>query len=549
MAVAVCLVWFLAWAHPLYPPDEGRYGSASATMAETGQWLVPEFRGKAHLTKPPLTYWLQAAGVAAFGRTEMAVRWPGLVATSLGLACLFWFARRTLGTRPAVITVAMASVMPYTLIVGRLANTDAILAAAWLIALASGFLAIERKAPLLPALATMWGATAIAFLTKGPAGLGPVLILGAWCMLGRRTRDLARLHPWFGLPLALVPLGVWVTLVVAKMPDVGSLWWDETIGRVTGEKNLRDEPFWFYVPLFLGGMYPATTMLVLPWFNLGWRDVWTMLRAGDLRAMLLIAVLFPFLGFSISSGKLPTYLLPLAAPTAMLVAITLERWLNGTYDRAIPGFKPPDVRRTLAVVAIILFLGQLAASIFVVNAVPELWSLVLPLGVAPLGCVILWRVWALGPAVRQRGLVIAWVGMVASWTVIFAIETRYASAMGARAMLAYVQEQLGLERPTIITVSFRDPTIAFYNGGEPTREVRTLDDIRGLAELVTPAIVLVREDELTEIAAASPAVASQLEPFGTWTKWFALRVKVFLLNDQPDRIDARSPATAAPSSK
>ena len=91
LAASVLLVWFLAWAYPLLPPDEGRYGSVSATMAESGNWLVPEFRGKAHLTKPPLTYWLQGLGVVAMGRTELAVRWPSLVATSLGLVLLWSF--------------------------------------------------------------------------------------------------------------------------------------------------------------------------------------------------------------------------------------------------------------------------------------------------------------------------------------------------------------------------------------------------------------------------------------------------------------------------
>src|SRR5262245_18029396 len=82
LIAAIALVWFLAWAHPLYPPDEGRYGSTSATMAENGQWLVPFFRGKPHLTNPPLAYWLEATGVLAFGRSAIAIRLPSLLATS-----------------------------------------------------------------------------------------------------------------------------------------------------------------------------------------------------------------------------------------------------------------------------------------------------------------------------------------------------------------------------------------------------------------------------------------------------------------------------------
>src|SRR5262245_13335251 len=83
--VSIAMPWIASWNHPLHAPDEGRYGTVSAAMAESGEWLVPRFRGMPHLTKPPLIYWLEAASIRALGRHEFALRLPSLAAGSLTL--------------------------------------------------------------------------------------------------------------------------------------------------------------------------------------------------------------------------------------------------------------------------------------------------------------------------------------------------------------------------------------------------------------------------------------------------------------------------------
>lgn len=528
------------------PPDEGRYSSVSAQMAETGNWLVPEFQGRPHLTKPPLTYWLQATGISVLGRTEIAVRWPGLVATSLGILALFLFARRTFGTRPALVAAAIAGVMPYTLIVGRLANTDALTSLFWLVGLASGHRLMTdpdaRPPERIRSLVLLWGSFALGLLTKREVAFGPLLILGAWALLAARPRDLLRLRPFTGLPLAFIPFALWSGLVLARHPEAAQIWWDETIGRVTGEKDLRTEPWWFYIPLFLGGMYPASTMLVLPGFNLPWRRAArAVLRAalgGDMRALLLIAILFPFLGFSVSSGKLATYLLPLAPPTAMLTALTIERWLRGEFDgTALAGYRPPDVRRTLGVVSCIVFAGQLGAAIAVAHVTPELWALTIPLAIAPIACLTAWRLWNDGPVARERAVTIAWCGLALSWTVIFAIQTRFATPMGAKELIRYAERNFGVTNPEVVLVAFTEPTIEFYNAGRHTGWVESLSTLARRKGLSTPTIILIEEEQLEDqfeaLLKAAPQFAARLSPMGTWTRWFGDRTKILVLTEQP----------------
>jgi 4-amino-4-deoxy-L-arabinose transferase-like glycosyltransferase len=545
LLASVLLVWFLAWGHPLLPPDEGRYGSVSARMVDTGNWLVPEFGGRAHLTKPPLTYWLQAIGIQALGRTEMAVRWPSLLATSIALLALFAFARRTLGTRPAIVATAIAALTPYVVVVGRLGNTDALMACFWIVALAAGHrLMSEADAPRLDRVRTaiiLWSAVGLGFLTKREVTLGPLLILGAWAILARRPRELLRLHPFVGLPMALAPFAIWTALILLRHPDAGQIWWDETIGRVTGEKDLRSEPWWFYIPIYLMGMYPATAMLVLPWLNISWREALRSFVQGDLRALLLIAIVFPFLGFSISTGKLATYLLPLAPPTAMLVAISLERWLRGDHDTPTASIRPPDVRRTLAICSLLIFLGQFGAALAIRHEVPELWALVLPLAIAPTGCIACWALWRQGLAARARGLAIAWFCLAVTWTLMLGIQTRFTPPMGASYLTAFLERHFDLRSPDIIAIGFVDPTIEFYNR-KPTRYVSGLKAIDAMDDLRYPAILLldakIAEDELErsiKLARQDPeSVANRLEPLGaTWTRWFNRPVKVIAIRERP----------------
>ena len=83
LLVALAIIWHSLGDHPLYRPDEGRYGAVSAWMAEHGNWLQPRMRDVVHVTKPPLTYWAQAAAITALGRTELAVRLPSAVGASV----------------------------------------------------------------------------------------------------------------------------------------------------------------------------------------------------------------------------------------------------------------------------------------------------------------------------------------------------------------------------------------------------------------------------------------------------------------------------------
>ncbi|MBL9147609.1 MAG: glycosyltransferase family 39 protein [Phycisphaerae bacterium] len=540
VAASVALVWVLAWGHPLYPPDEGRYGSVAATMADGGSlgaWIVPFFRGEPHLTKPPLIYWLQALGVEVFGRTAFAVRLPSLLATSAALLVLFAWMRRGFGTRPAVLSVALAAVMPLTLIVGRLATTDALLSLAWIAMLASAWTAIG--APTAPprarslAVVAFWCAFAVGLLTKGPAAIGPLGIVTVWLLLAGRGRDVARLRPFVGLPLALLPLVAWIVALAldprTPLGEAGSLWWKETFGRALGSANLRPEPFWYYLVVVAAGAFPATTFLALPLYNLRLGATVAAFRAGDLRALLLVAAILPMLAFSVSVGKLATYMLPVMAPIAALAALTLEGWLRGTFDAPVDGYRPPEVRRTFAIVATLIFATELGLAIYVFDRAPDLLGVAIPLAIAPIGAWILVGLWRRGLRLRGQGLAVAWVAMALAWTLRFGIETRFLAPMGAPALLERVRDLFGTDKVRVATIGFDDPTIAFYNDGRVTFEDVDPAHLLEWGSIDETLVVLVPVARVEALIDEHPEVTRRLEPVATWQRFFAHPTRVFVL--------------------
>ena len=470
LLAALFLVWHSLGNHALFPPDEGRYASVSGWMAEHGNWLAPQLRDQIHLTKPPLTYWAQAACVRLFGHEEFSVRFPSAFASSILLVSLFWFARRTYGPLSAMLAVGLLACMPLVQIVGRLAITDPMLAAWWWLALCAAWLAVDagRSSGRRHAgwIVAFWSACALAGLTKGPLILAPSAIVSTWLLLAGRLREMRFLLPSLGLPMALLPLGVVAYLYWHADPERAARIWNyEFVDRFTGDGG-HDDPWWVLLPAFLGGFFPATCMMMLPWFNMSPARAWGFLRGGDLRALLLVAVLLPLIGFSALSGKEATYILPLAAPLALLVSGTLVRWIDGSVADLPAGITPPDVRITTCVAMTVVGIGiPIAAAVVVFrgNAPTWLpgWSLVwmtaplLPAVVATWIAVKWWK-W------RERRLPALGVCFTASFAMWLGFQQAEDAAMHAMSSRPVAEAIVACKRPCVV-YSTRNLTIDWYS--------------------------------------------------------------------------------------
>jgi len=487
LVLSILILWHSAGNHPLYSPDEGRYGTASMHMADGGSWIIPWYRGEAHLTKPPLTYWVQALSLRMLGHGELGLRAPSLLAGSLTVLLLFLTTRRLAGSGAAALATGTLVMMPLYMLVNRLATTDAMLTFFWFAAIVCGCFTVTTGRGIWPVL--MWAAIACGLLTKGPLALVPVGLLLIWLLLAENARGIGRLRILIGFALSILPIILWVLLVLHEDRGALETWRHEMLDRVTGNGGAHPEAVYFYVPYFLVGLFPATGMLTVPGWNLTWRAAWQKLRTGEPAALFAIAVVAPLLMFTLFSGKLVTYLLPLCAPLALLNGVMLSRWLTGQADRPAPQTRPPEVVATLAISAILGIGAMMGVAAWLK---PELLRFSPPLLLMPLACLWTWRIWKRRPRRRAMGLLVVYLTWMLGWCCTFAMEDKAHEPHSAAACARRLQSITDAARPDIYLFGFTDPTLSFYNRKEVERIYRISqveaiarrEDSKGVALLI-----------------------------------------------------------------
>jgi 4-amino-4-deoxy-L-arabinose transferase-like glycosyltransferase len=356
LLVVVTIAWFAGIdRRALIGPDEGRYAEIAREMVATGDWLTPRLNGLKYFEKPPLQYWMTALAYEALGVREGAARlWP-VIASFAGVLFLGYVGFRLGGLVLAVYAAAaLAGCIGYVAN-GHLLTLDGALGAflaiafgAFVLAQRDGVTARERRNFMWLAWTAMAGAT----LSKGLIG---VVIPGASLVLYTlATRDVAvwrRLHVASGAAIYLVLTAPWFIAVSLANSEFAHFFFiHEHVERFLTTTHGRAEPWWYFIPIFLVGMLPWLAVLTP-----GLRRAWRWSPAPGAFAWPRFALLwaaFVFVFFSASGSKLPSYVLPMFAPLALVAA-----WLLVDIDpRALLRQSWP-LAAVLAVLLVAVFVG------------------------------------------------------------------------------------------------------------------------------------------------------------------------------------------------
>lgn len=371
--IAVVLALGFLGSRGIWDPDEGRYTNVALNMVHSGDWLNPRRNDEVgHWTKPPLTYWTIASSVAVLGSNPWAARLPSALAY---LLCV-WLAWR-IGRRLAPGSEAMAALAYATMLLpvgaAQFITTDYILAACETLAMWAFVEArFGDRAAARRWIALMWIAFALAFLTKGPPGLLPLLVLVAFDQ-SMPARQAHRVFQWSGIVLFALLALPWYIAVIHGNPGLFEYFiGDEVVNRVTTNEFGRHGEWYgwieIYLPTLLVGALPWTPAL-LRWAGTlpasvrrWWRDP-AARQADAVQYLLALWLVLPLLVFCVSKSRMPLYLLPLFAPLALLVAV--QRKSEG---RGLPAW------RWLALWVVLLLIVKFATAFWPTHKNAAEWA-------------------------------------------------------------------------------------------------------------------------------------------------------------------------------
>lgn len=335
LLVGFCLLAYLLplSTHGLWIPDETRYAQISQDMLLSGNWVSPHFMGLRYFEKPIAGYWMIALGQELFGQNLFGVRFASVLSSALSVLLAYLIARRLWNdTRKSFVCALLY--MSFTVVAGQAgyANLDPQFTFWVNLSLVALWFALDSKstAQRLGAWAVLGLACGMGFLTKGfLAWLLPVLIALPWMLWHKRWRELLMFGP-VAVAIALIVSLPWALAVHAQEPDYWRFFfWHEHIRRFAGDDAQHDAPWWFYLPLLV--------VFSLPWVGLlptTFRQAWQT-RAEPKTVFLLLWLLLPLVFFSLSNGKLPTYILPCLLPMALLLGNALADRLRLEQGRAL----------------------------------------------------------------------------------------------------------------------------------------------------------------------------------------------------------------------
>jgi len=337
--VCAFLFFFGLGAFGLVGADEPRYAQIGREMLERHDWVTPVLNGKPWLEKPVLLYWNEMISYSLFGVHDWAARVPSALFGFGMVLAIFFFTRRF---RPgaemdaALIAASLAAVIGFS----RGASTDMQISAPFCVAMLAWWAWNETGSRLW--LGWFYVLLAAGTLAKGPVAPGlAVLIVAAYAGL-RREKSVFLRTVW--LPGFLIYFAVtlpWFIAVQIRTPEFFRVFFIEhNLERFGTNLYQHQQPFWYYIPVFLASTLPWTVFAVSALAEAGASCV-RLFRTGSdagaiegeegevekdpwLARFLLLWIAIPIVFFSISRSKLPGYILPAIPPVAVLTAAWLQ---------------------------------------------------------------------------------------------------------------------------------------------------------------------------------------------------------------------------------
>ena len=362
IAGALLLTWCVGmFGRGYWTPDEPREADISWRMSWQADKAVPLLAGEPFCEKPPLTYWLAALPITAWGDQAWVARLPNLLYALITALSVGLLASRSAGRYAGLVAAAAVSTFLLSYQVAIWLATDAPLLAAVSVALLGtyiGFYATSSKERLRGYL-LMHAALGFGFLSKSAvAWMVPAMTILTLSIVERRWRELIRWELYAGLLLQAALILTWVWFVYRGENGAEHLkvfFWNNLVGRFStvdappelqyaaAHRNFPGK-YLIELPLYL---FPWT-LLVIAAARRAWRQRQSSLHDNRAVRFALAASLPPLLLLSLAATARNIYFAPALPGSALLLAWWAREILPG-----------PDLwdQRALRATAVLLLLG------------------------------------------------------------------------------------------------------------------------------------------------------------------------------------------------
>jgi 4-amino-4-deoxy-L-arabinose transferase-like glycosyltransferase len=330
--IAIGTLFFRLGVLPFIGADECRYARIAEETSQAGRWVTPLLQGYPWLEKPPLYYWMTMPFFRIFGVSEATARLGPVLCALLAVAAALWLGTklwsRQAGLLAAVILLTTIGFCAY----GRSASTDMPITACFTIAFALLAVAAVKGGMAFWKVASAYVMLGLAVLAKGPVAfaLAAGIVLIFWT-LDEQGGSLKRMHVWSGSAIAIAVAFPWFWLAFKEngFSFISTFFINQNFARYISDVHHHEQPFYYFLPVLLGlffpwsGWLPALVPASMRAKVLDWR-AW---NRGTV--FLTCWAAFPLLFFSLSTSKLPGYILPSLPPLALLLSRGLTEWIQG----------------------------------------------------------------------------------------------------------------------------------------------------------------------------------------------------------------------------
>jgi 4-amino-4-deoxy-L-arabinose transferase-like glycosyltransferase len=477
---------------PLSGADEPRYARIAQEMQEQGTWVSPLLEGKPWLEKPPLYYWITIPQYYLFKSPETAARVGSAVCALLTALAVFWAGSmiwtRRAGALGALILLTSLGLAGF----GRSASTDMAFTCFLTLSLAVMAVAVENNIGRKVAGAYVF--LGIAVLGKGPVAiiLAAGILLFFW-YLDEHGGSLRRFRVVSGIIITAAVSVPWFWLAFREngYAFISTFFINHNFARYVTDIHQHAQPFYYYLPVLLALMFPWSGWLLTlipksPLKSFRLRYQW---HRGTL--FLVCWVIFPILFFSLSGSKLAGYILPSLPPLALIMGVTLSRWME----------KGMDIRRFRAAMIAHLALSTAmaaAAPIFFQKDYGGNWKTGLLIGIAIFVPGLITFIYGIRGNCRNafRATVVQGTATVLV-VVLFAFPVL--GAYHSTRTLALRALELRQEEEPIATYRFFHHSLHYYTGYRISHEMNTMESLHTFLTDHPQALVVTRIEGMREM--------------------------------------------------